>query len=385
MHRQIARRPPTRTRDQPCQELWIDWTDLDPNFEDYVRIMFVTDAYSGMVFPYFMRTHGSDQESLAVLRDFVDWMKNRHGFCAKVIRSDGELFTKRVRGWLRQQGITAEKSAANTPAQNGGAERSGGAVTEKSRAMRISANLPHDLWKEIVEAACYLKNKTPRESNEWRTPHELFFKKQPQLAHLKAYGCRAYAMTSEAQLKQRRLRKLDPRAHIGYLVGYESSNIFKIWVPHKGKVILTRDVIFDEGTFFDGKDIQPELLETINQLVQKVEVPESQQSNAQALEEEIEDDAQSTIFVNTDELGNEDLTDKEDYDRLRDLEAALISPPPSEPEESLEAVFSVHLPVSVPEGVGDQPIRRNPWNWLPSLTIQGQIMKTVFKILIPCG
>jgi hypothetical protein len=55
-------------------------------------------------------------------------------------------------------------------------------------------------------------------------------------------------MTKDAQLKQRRLRKLDPRAHVGYLVGYNSTNIFRAWIPHQGKVISTRDVIFDEAS-----------------------------------------------------------------------------------------------------------------------------------------
>jgi hypothetical protein len=119
--------------------------------------------------------------------------------------------------------------------------------------MRFGANLPHDLWKEIVNAAAYLHNRTPRESLGWRTPYEVFYShaakrtakmtgtkepieeaiKKPQLSHLRAYGCRAYAMTADAQLKKNRLRKLDPRAHIGYLVGYDSTNIFRIWIPHQ--------------------------------------------------------------------------------------------------------------------------------------------------------
>jgi hypothetical protein len=52
------------------------------------------------------------------------------------------------------------------------------------------------------------------------------------LAHLKVYRCRAYAMTRNAQKKINRLAKLEPRAHIGYLVGYDSTNIFRIWIPH---------------------------------------------------------------------------------------------------------------------------------------------------------
>ena len=82
-------------------------------------------------------------------------------------------------------------------------------IIEKSRAIRITANLPHDLWKEVANSAVYLHNRTPREAQGWKTPYEVFFssphvkgprpvKKKPQLAHLKAYGYRAYAMTKEA-------------------------------------------------------------------------------------------------------------------------------------------------------------------------------------------
>jgi len=60
-------------------------------------------------------------------------------------------------------------------------------------------------------------------------------------------------MTENVQLKKNRLKKLDPQAEIGYLVGYDSTNIYRIWIPHTGKVISTRDVIFDETKFFDGK------------------------------------------------------------------------------------------------------------------------------------
>ena len=79
-------------------------------------------------------------------------------------------------------------------------------------------------------------------------------------------------MTSEAQLKKKRLMKLNPRAHIGYLVGYNSTNIYRIWIPHKGKVISTRDVIFDEETFFYGKrtDLQDELIAKLDTLIEKI-------------------------------------------------------------------------------------------------------------------
>ena len=130
--------------------------------------------------------------------------------------------------------IIFEPSAPNTQAQNGVARRSGGAIIEKARAMRLAANLPHDLWNEIVNSAVYLRDRTPRKSITWKSPYEKFYSytsesaspSKPQLAHLRAYSCRAYAITADAQLKQRQRMKLDPRAHIGYLVGYDSTNIY---------------------------------------------------------------------------------------------------------------------------------------------------------------
>lgn len=241
-------------------------------------------------------------------------------------------------------------------------------IIEKSWVRRITANLPHDLWREIISAAVYLKNRTPRDSNGWKTPYELFYLKQPYLSHLKAYGCRAYAMTSRAQLKRKKLRKLDPRAHIGYLVGYDSTNIFRVWVPHKGKVILTRDVIFDEDTFFDGKCTEKELIDSIDELVEKVAVPPSQLNNQTILEEdepvfesgnhgEGQDDDEGEMVPDDDrEEDRDDQADKEDYELARAMEEAFRTPPPTEPDQEQDAALSVFLPVAGAEGVrADNP------------------------------
>jgi len=41
------------------------------------------------------------------------------------------------------------------------------------------------------------------------------------------YGCKAYPLRQLIP----RLQKLEPRAHIGYLIRYDSTNIFQIWIP----------------------------------------------------------------------------------------------------------------------------------------------------------
>ena len=52
--------------------------------------------------------------------------------------------------------------------------------------------------------------------------------------------------------RRRRDFKVQSRAHIGYLVGYIGTNIYRIWVPSLDQVIVTRNVKFDESTFYEG-------------------------------------------------------------------------------------------------------------------------------------
>jgi transposase InsO family protein len=354
--RQISRVPPDRIINKPFNELHIDWTDFKEARAGFVRVMFIHDAYSGRAFPYFMTTHG-EKETLRVLKDFIPWIYAKHKIAVSVIRADNELRTKKILNWLRTRGINFEPSAPNTQAQNGIAERSGGVIVEKARAMRISANLPHDLWNEIVNCAVYLRDRTPRESNGWKSPYEKFYthlstEKQPskpQLAHLKAYGCRAYAMTSDAQRKKKRLMKLNPRAHIGYLVGYDSTNIYRIWIPHKGIVISTRDVIFDENTFFDGKrtDRSNELIAELDTLIEKIKLPETQARNETILEED-EEVLETEVGEDSEEEEEpiQDFNHNEDLELAKALEEAYLTPPPTDEEDSdSPCAFHVQYPL----------------------------------------
>lgn len=196
-------------------------------------------------------------------------LKSRYQINPKIIETDNEIVTVKpqVAQWIENQGITLEPSTPYTQEQNGGAERLGGVIKEKARAMRAGAKLPHFLWSEITRSAVYLYNRTPNYTNNWKSPYETFHTRlayrdgvvidhrKPDQTHLRVFGCKAYAMTTTAMKKSNRRRKLDPRAWIGYLVGYRASSIYRVWIPRLNKVITTRDVIFNEEEVFNG-DIQ---------------------------------------------------------------------------------------------------------------------------------
>ena len=138
--------------------------------------------------------------------------------------------------------------------------------------MRIAANLPADLWPEIVKAAGYISNRTSVRKLRWQTLFKAITKVKPHFAHLNTYGCRAYPLNH----KILRRSKLDPWAHIGHLVGYDSTNIFCIWIPSQNKVIRTRDVTFDKNLFYDPStvDIGILLRGEVEDIIESLEILE---------------------------------------------------------------------------------------------------------------
>src|SRR5436305_8936660 len=86
--------------------------------------------------------------------------------------------------------------------------------------------------------------------------------------HFRAYTCKAFAMTTDALKKTYCLQKLNPKAWIGYLISYSSTNIYRIWIPQLNKVISTQDMVFNEEERFTGD------LEKLKDNVQEVNLEE---------------------------------------------------------------------------------------------------------------
>jgi len=132
--------------------------------------------------------------------------------------------------------------------------------------MRIGARLPAAAWSELEPMAAHIANRQPCKVLDWKTPYEYLQEKlgipatrrRPAGVHLRVPGCRAYPRDKDVP----RAAKNAPRAHIGYLVGYDSTNIYRIWVPSRNVVLSTRDVIFDESRLYDPNE--PDLVDLLN-------------------------------------------------------------------------------------------------------------------------
>jgi hypothetical protein len=93
---------------------------------------------------------------------FFNIMKMHNSIRVKIVKYDNKIEKhSQIAEFLAFRSIKIEPSAPNTQGQNGGAERSGGVLKDKERAMRVGARLPYALWPEIGKTAVYLYNRTP--------------------------------------------------------------------------------------------------------------------------------------------------------------------------------------------------------------------------------
>ena len=78
------------------------------------------------------------------------------------------------------------------------------------------------------------------------TPEEAFTGRRPDVEHIRIFGCATFS-----HVPSERRTKLDPTAQQGILVGYsEVSKAYRIYIPPLRKVVVSRDVRFEEDRAF---------------------------------------------------------------------------------------------------------------------------------------
>jgi hypothetical protein len=112
--------------------------------------------------------------------------------------------------------------------------------------------------------------------------------------------------------------RTQPRTHLGYLVGYEGSNIYRIWIPSKATVVRTRDVDFVETEFFNPDKHEKRVGDAI-QIDESSPEPLPDRSN-----EESESETESTIIV---EVPDQDQEEDQEQESEEECEEQESSPP----------------------------------------------------------
>ena len=128
-------------------------------------------------------------------------------------------------------------------------------LVEAARSMLSISRLPPKFWAEALSTSIYLHNRSPTKAVSGMTPQEAWTGEKPSVDHLRVFGCQSYAYIPKDERK-----KLDSKSKKCVLLGYGStSKGYRLYDPAKKKVILSRDVIFNEQKFgYDSIDQEPE-------------------------------------------------------------------------------------------------------------------------------
>ena len=190
---------------------------------------------------------GRKSDTFGVFKIWLAHAENETGEKLKAVRSDNgsEFINKEFTLFLASRGVHYDKSVVYTPQQNGRAERPNRDLKERTIALLVESGLPRSFWAEAMLTVAYTKNRAHHRSIDdvperlWRngTP--------PDVAHLRAFGCRAW-MTIP---KQKR-RGLEPKGLATIFVGYQPGvKGYRLWDPSSKKVVISRDVRFEENVF----------------------------------------------------------------------------------------------------------------------------------------
>ncbi|KAL3695354.1 hypothetical protein R1sor_009430 [Riccia sorocarpa] len=204
-------------------------------------ILMIVDDYSrrGWAIPLKLKSDTLDQFIV-----FCKQAEAETGQRVRGLRTDrgGEFLSKAFIQFCHTHGIHMQLTVAATPQQNGVAERRNRMLLEKMRSLMISCDAPKPLWAEAILTSNYLINVIPTRANSGVAPDTLYFKKRPNLAHLRLFGCRAYAHVPAIERS-----KLDSKTRLCMMLGYDSaSKAYRLFDPLTGKIRISRDVKFHE-------------------------------------------------------------------------------------------------------------------------------------------
>uniref|UniRef100_A0A2N9IT68 CCHC-type domain-containing protein n=1 Tax=Fagus sylvatica TaxID=28930 RepID=A0A2N9IT68_FAGSY len=240
---------------------------------------------------YFLK---NKSEAFAKFKIWKAEVENQTGRKIKCLRTDNgtEYRDGDFLKFCEEHGIKRHFTVRKTPQQNGVAERLNRTITETARCLRLNAELPKIFWAEAVDMACYIINRSPRVALDGKVAEEVWTGQEVDYSFMRIFGCPAYVHISGEDRS-----KLDPKSKKCIFLGFKKGvKGYKLWDPVAQKVVISRDVVFDEKSmtkaFKEEKSQAAESSNNIGRSTVQVELDELEsQSNEEPHSNDQEQDS----------------------------------------------------------------------------------------------
>ncbi|CAL1397608.1 unnamed protein product [Linum trigynum] len=218
-------------------------------------IFTLIDDFSRKLWVFFL---AAKSEALDSFKKFKALIEKETGLPIVCLRTDrgGEFMLNLFKGLCEEAGIRRQLTAALTPQQNGVAERKNRTILNMVRCMLDDRKVPASFWPEAVAWTAHVINRSSTAANKGKTPQELWTGQPPSVSHFKVFGCTAYVHIPDQHRK-----KLDDKSTPCHFLGLSAeSKAYKLYNPNTKKIVVSRDVVFDEAKGWEWKsNIQPVL------------------------------------------------------------------------------------------------------------------------------
>lgn len=153
-------------------------------------------------------------------------------------------------------------------------ERKYWSLMDKARCLMQDANIPEFFWAEAVNTANYLINRSPARALKGNSPYEKWVQRTPSGNHLHIFGNRAFVMN------KKRRGKFTAKATEGVFLGYaEYTKGFRIFIPERNDVVISRDVKVIEKMHYGGTPAEKREDFTPEPETEQIEIPEKRKNN----------------------------------------------------------------------------------------------------------
>lgn len=235
------------------------------------------DDYSRKFWIYFLQ---EKCEAFAAFKKYKVLVEKEVGSPIKVLRTDrgGEYNSHEFASFCEAHGIRRQLTTAYTPQQNGVCERKKRTIMNMVRSLLTSSGIQKTFWPEAVNWSIHILNRSPILVVQNMTPEEAWSGRKPAVDHFRIFGCIAYAHIPDEKRK-----KLDNKGEKCVFLGVsDQSKAYKLYNPSTMKIIISRDVVFDEnGTWLWSENGVKQSIpanldddETMQQPMETVQQPE---------------------------------------------------------------------------------------------------------------
>lgn len=213
------------------------------------------DDFTRKIWIYFLV---EKSDAFITFKYFKSLVEKETGSYIKCLRTDrgGEFTSQEFNQFCKENGIKRQLTAAYTPQQNGVAERKNRTVMSMVRSLLSEKKIPKNFWPEAVNWAVHVLNRSPTLAVKDMTPEEAWSGITPSVEHFRVFGCVSHVHVPDVKRK-----KLEDKSFSCVLLGVsEESKAYRLYDPISKRIVVSRDVKFEEDKCWDWDKSYKELV-----------------------------------------------------------------------------------------------------------------------------